>query len=217
MSDIEDFPMNLSFDNNNDNDSISSSLQTSKNSGRQFSLVWDHIDKGKEVSRGHYEGKCKYCNEFWSNAKPFLLRIHLASHCSKCPEFVSQKFAKIVAETSEQQKNFKRKKTSSITELIEQQQQSTIEQHYETEKILSSRQNNINNSLIKAFVCCNLSFSIIENLFFIELLKTLCAGYQPPSRRMLATTLLEKEVARTNIKIKNIFEYATNLTLGKYY
>jgi hypothetical protein len=71
--------------------------------------------------------------------------------------------------------------------------------------------------LVKAFVCCNIAFAIIENPFFMELLKALCGGYVIPSRKKLATELLEQELARINLKIQKVLEITNNLTLGKYY
>ncbi|CAI2190699.1 19861_t:CDS:1, partial [Funneliformis geosporum] len=78
----------------------SKSIKSSKkNLGRKFSKVWEHFIQGKEHStRGHYEGTCKYCNKFWTDARPNILRAHLASHCSKCPNNVSLEFARIVAQ-----------------------------------------------------------------------------------------------------------------------
>ncbi|CAI2201572.1 5165_t:CDS:1, partial [Funneliformis geosporum] len=84
-----------------DSISISSkSIKSSKkNLGRKFSKVWKHFIQGKEHSiHGHYEGTCKYCNKFWTDARPNILRVHLASHYSKCSNNVSLEFARIVAQ-----------------------------------------------------------------------------------------------------------------------
>ncbi|CAB5127051.1 unnamed protein product [Rhizophagus irregularis] len=48
----------------------------------------------------------------------------------------------------------------------------------------------IHRSITKAFVMCNIPFSIIENPWFIDLIKTLQPGYDPPSRQVLSGTLL---------------------------
>jgi hypothetical protein len=183
-------------------ESSSNILQKYKG-GRKFTSVWNHITKGKEVSRGHYEGTCNYCNLFWSIAKPFYVRTHLASHCNKCPESVSLEFSRLLLEESNKR-------------IIKKQQTTGSEQTTQF-KISTSQQNNINNALIKAFVCCNISFLTIENPFFIEFLKVLNKDYNPPSRKTLSTTLLEQEVNRINTIFKNDIKYIENLTLGKYY
>jgi hypothetical protein len=59
--------------------------------------------------------------------------------------------------------------------------QTSLEGHFESIQITTTKQNEIDKALIKAFVCCNISFSIVENSFFSELLKTLCPGYKLPS------------------------------------
>ena len=89
-------------------------------------------------------------------------------------------------------------------------------QHYDNSKITNSRQKIIDSTLIKVFVCCNIAFAIIENPFFMDLLKILCGGYIIPSRKKLATELLEQELARINLKVKKVLEITNNLTLGKY-
>ncbi|CAJ0843030.1 16717_t:CDS:2 [Entrophospora sp. SA101] len=32
--------------------------------GRRFTEVWEHVTKGREISRGHYEGTCNYCEQY---------------------------------------------------------------------------------------------------------------------------------------------------------
>jgi len=46
---------------------------------------------------------------------------------------------------------------------------------------------------------CNIPFSVIENPYFVDLIKTLQSGYDPPSRQVLSGTLLQAEVARVNV------------------
>ena len=65
------------------------------------------------------------------------------------------------------------------------------------------------------FVCCNVSFSIIENPFFIEALKYLRPGYNPPSREYLPGQLLDNEVVSVNLKVDTTFKFYNNLTLGR--
>jgi len=46
---------------------------------------------------------------------------------------------------------------------------------------------------------CNILFSVIENPYFVDLIKTLQPGYDPLSRQVLSGTLLQAEVARVNV------------------
>ncbi|EXX65874.1 hypothetical protein RirG_129040 [Rhizophagus irregularis DAOM 197198w] len=60
---------------------------------------------------------------------------------------------------------------------------------------------------------CNIPFSIIENPWFIDLIKTLQPGYDPPSRQVLNGTLLESETSRVNICIMNELSADNNFTI----
>ena len=46
---------------------------------------------------------------------------------------------------------------------------------------------------------CNVPFSTIENPWFVNMLKTLQPGYNPPSWQVLSGTLLEAELSRVNL------------------
>jgi hypothetical protein len=72
----------------------------------------------------------------------------------------------------------------------------------------------IDRSILKAFVMCGLPFQIIENPYFINMMKNLRLNYKPPSRERLSNNLLNEEAIRTEIKINNTLERAKNLTLG---
>ncbi|CAB4384468.1 unnamed protein product [Rhizophagus irregularis] len=61
---------------------------------------------------------------------------------------------------------------------------------------------------------CNIPFSIIENPWFIDLIKTLQPGYDPPSRQVLSGTLLESEISRVNIRIMNELSADNNFTIA---
>jgi hypothetical protein len=64
------------------------------------------------------------------------------------------------------------------------------------------------------FICCGVSFQIIENPFFINLLKALNPGFIPPSREVLSGRLLDTELARVNKNIEKDLKDAKDLTLG---
>ena len=61
----------------------------------------------------------------------------------------------------------------------------------------------------------NIPFSVIKNPYFVDLIKTLQPGYDPPSRQVLSGTLLQAEVARVNVRITNELNNESNFTIGK--
>ena len=61
---------------------------------------------------------------------------------------------------------------------------------------------------------CGIPFRIIENPYFINMLKKLQANYNPPSRERLSNNLLSEECIRVEIEINNFLERSKNLTLG---
>ncbi|EXX75695.1 hypothetical protein RirG_039620 [Rhizophagus irregularis DAOM 197198w] len=60
---------------------------------------------------------------------------------------------------------------------------------------------------------CNISFSIIENPWFIDLIKTLQPGYDFLSKQVLSGTLLESETSHVNICIMNKLSADNNFTI----
>jgi hypothetical protein len=190
-----------------------------KKNGRPFSEVWDgHMIKGAQVSRGHYAAVCSYCNCVWKPGKPHSLREHLANTCKKCPQEVSLYFAKIVgkqmgeadyiesASDSEEPPNKKQK-----------YEQTSIRNFYKNKKLEKGYADDIDRSVTKAFVMSNIPFSIVENPWFVDMIKTLQPGYDPPTRQTLSGTLLQAEVSRVNLRIFNELNKVTNCTIGKFF
>jgi len=186
-------------------------------SGRPFTEVWKHVVQGKPRSQGHYEAKCKYCNKKWSRGKPINMRAHLATHCQNCPDDVSSYFAKIVAnqENSEDDMSSDLEQPVSKRTKTTRKQQKGLHQYYSPVYLEDGRKKEIDRAILKAFVCCGISFAVIENPFFIEMLKTLQPGYTSPSCKLLAGNLLETEVAKVNRKIERELSAGENFTLGK--
>jgi len=54
---------------------------------------------------------------------------------------------------------------------------------------------------------------MVENSWFINLIKSLQPGYDPPLRCTLSRSLLEVEVTRINIKINNELDKESNFTI----
>ena len=75
----------------------------------------------------------------------------------------------------------------------------------------------IDHSVLKAFVMCEIPFQVVENPYFINLLKNFRSNYNPPSWEYLSTNLLNKESIWVEIKINNSLENIKNLTLSMDY
>ena len=61
---------------------------------------------------------------------------------------------------------------------------------------------------------CGLSFSIIENPWFVNALKLLRPNYNLPTREYLVSPLLNNEAVRVNYEIEIALKNSKNLTLG---
>ena len=184
-----------------------------KNSGRHSKDVWEHFTKGGSKSRGHYEATCNWCNTKWGHGSPASMEAHLASHCSQCPDDIRRIYMELIANRKElvpiEEPLQKKQKTKKNTA------QTSLSKFYESTELTEQRIDEINRYLLIAFVCCNIPFSIIENPFFIEALKHLRPGYNPPSRKYLSGRLLDNEVVSVNLKVDTTFKFCNNLTLGK--
>ncbi|CAG8808079.1 4486_t:CDS:2, partial [Gigaspora rosea] len=138
---------------------------------RYLSPVWVFFQREKTSSSGHFSAKCSYCTAKWSRGEPQKLEAHLALECPNVDSEIRQIYLLRVA----------------CRDNFEEQ----------SENLASSKKTN---SLLKAFVVCGISFSIIENPFIIDLLQNLCPSYQPPSREVLSGRLLDQEYSKVMIK-----------------
>ncbi|GBC39764.2 ribonuclease H-like domain-containing protein [Rhizophagus irregularis DAOM 181602=DAOM 197198] len=156
--------------------------------GRPFSDVWEYMIKGQQQSRGHYTATCTYCNCTWKYGKPCVLRQHLANHCKNCPQDVALYFARIVGKKMKEDEDDEND-SNSDSEVPKKKQKYT-------------------------FIMCNIPFSTIENLWFVDLMKTLQPGYDLPSKQTLSGTYLKAVLSHVNIRIVNELNNESNLTIG---
>ena len=143
------------------------------------------------------------------------MQDHLGNHCSKVTKKVGDYYCALVSlrdnsngdpTQAESLPRGKKRKTSH---------QPLITDHMDSTNIISARQSRIDQAAILAFTCAGIPFRVIKNPFFIDWLKELNAGYQPPSRDYLLGRLLNQELAKVNNAIKKEFQGEINLTLGK--
>jgi hypothetical protein len=189
--------------------------------GRPFSDVWDkHMIKGQQISRGHYSATCSYCKNKWKYGKPRILREHLANHCKKCPQEISLYFAKIVGKTIGENDKDEDESDNSDSELPNKKRkydQTNISNFYKSEKLEKGYCDIIDRSITKAFVMSNIPFSVIENPWFVDMIKTLQPGYNPPTRQVLSGSLLEAELSRINTRTISELDNDSNFTIGKIF
>ncbi|GBB86742.1 hypothetical protein RclHR1_13140002 [Rhizophagus clarus] len=70
-----------------------------------------------------------------------------------------------------------------------EQSQSKITDFHESSKLSQESYHEITRAYVKIFVICGIPWHVIENPFFIELLKILRLGYMPPSKDTLSDEL----------------------------
>ena len=93
--------------------------------------------------------------------------------------------------------------------------QKKVNLYFSSTYIEELHQKQINRALTIMFIICEISFHIVENLFFINFIKSLNPAYQPSSHKLLSDQLIDVELSRINRQIDSELEYASNLTLGK--
>lgn len=180
-------------------------IQKKNKGGRPLNGIWDDINKGNPVGSGKFAASCKYCDTEWTRGDVSKLEEHLANHCQRAPATVVRKYMTKVMERQDKLPSKKRKVGSG---------QQSMDNYHDSTELCESRITRINRALIKFFVACGISYRIVEHPFFINLLKELNAGYDPPTREFLTNQLLERELALVNSKIKSEIEKETNLTIG---
>jgi hypothetical protein len=175
--------------------------------GRPLSTIWEDINQGQVIALGKFSASCKYCEITWKRGELSKLEEHLSNHCKRAPADIVRKYMYKILER--QDKSNKKRKLSCDG-------QQTIDNYHDSADLPESRITRINRALIKFFVACGIAFRIVEHPFFINLLKELNGGYDPPSREILAGQMLERELAQVNNNVKLEIEKETNLTIGLF-
>lgn len=202
--------------NKNNNKRIRQSEEPAQSSkskgGHPQNPVWDHFVKSPLSTAGHFAAECIYCKKKWARGRPQELQIHLAKDCIYVDdetrrEYV-QKILQLYNDDTENDKRFQLEQLN-ITDFWDADDGSI-------EELSKPKQEAIDQSLLKAFICCDIPFAVVEHPFFIGLVRKLRPGYTLPSRDKLAGIMLSHAVIRVENKVKAIPEKETNLTLGKY-
>ncbi|RHZ84793.1 hypothetical protein Glove_74g304 [Diversispora epigaea] len=94
--------------------------------------------------------------------------------------------------------------------------QPQITKHFNsTTSLPIAKANELDQAILKAWVCCGFPFQTIENPFIIDLFRIAIPGYNLPSRTTLSDKLLDQETLRIEKKIDNELEKSNHLTIKK--
>lgn len=186
-------------------------MSSNKNKGgRRPGDHWEYFERGEVSSDGHARATCKFCGYSMYRGESSKMAGHIANHCKKAPGPVVREYLEKFSDETETE-NQKKKRKASVS-------QTFLEQSFrKVEELTSGYVNQINRALIKFFVCCGVSFQIVESPFFVDFLKLLNPSYVPPSRELLTGRLMEEELSKVNFKVAEELNHESNLTLGKFF
>jgi len=183
-------------------------LEQKKKGGRPRAIIWNFFTEGPDQGDGHRSATCSACSTSWLRGKASTLERHILIDCNKVNPEIKEAVRYIVEAREKSPENVTGKKRNS-------NEQKNLEDFFETQSLSQEKKANIEISLIKLFVCCGLSWRLIEHPFFIDFVKQLRPSYDPPNRKTLSGSLLDDEILRVNTKVYRLLEKESNLTLGK--
>ncbi|RHZ83156.1 hypothetical protein Glove_99g365 [Diversispora epigaea] len=170
--------------------------------GRKTGEIWNYFIKSKDLGRGLYEAECKACNDKWTRGRSKDMKIHLARNCEKVSDEIRTFWKEIILEEA-----------SNVR--IQNRKQPQITKHFDSITSLpTAKTNELDQAILKAWVCCGFPFQTIENPFIIDLFQIAISGYNLPSRLTLSGKLLEQEILRIEKKIENELEKDNHLTIS---
>ena len=177
--------------------------------GQKPKEVWNFfMTTGKKKER-HQGCKCKYCPWSQTRGEPNLMEAHLALSCHKVPHDVKEKFLFIVKTRG---KNQLEVEVSSKKRKAKHQQ--SITKYGESNTIEPYKKQICDRTIAKFFICCGVSFRLVEHPFFINMVKSLCLGYDPPHATTLSENFLYEELANIVVDQQIELNRTKNLTLG---
>lgn len=179
--------------------------------GRKPKEVWNFFTAFGEKKEGHQGCRCNHCQWCQTRGEPSVMEAHLALSCHKVPHDIKEKFLYIVKERGEKRVAAEISKKRKVTH------QQSITKYAESDTIEPFKKQICDRAVAKFFICCEVSFSLVEHPFFIDMVKSLCLAYDPPHAYMLSTEFLYDELA--NVIVDQDFELkrTRNLTLGNKY
>ena len=186
-----------------------------KKRGRPKKCIWEHFteitndDAGLNKKEQRSGAQCNFCKQKWSRGKSSDMIAHVALSCTKPPPpEIRAKYLSILRNNYDNDDD-------EQDNLLPNKKQTKITDHIEKSTITDEKQYRCSRALTKFFVCCGVPFWIVENPFFIDMVKSLCPGFQLPKRTSLSNNMVNRECANVFDDIRRDLENEKNLTLGK--
>ena len=178
-------------------------LNTRK-AGRRKDDIWNYFEEKGVRNKGHYGTICSFYGWKQVTAQINEMKRHLALYCRKVSKDAKVFYLEKVKKTTI--KSLAKKKLD----------QPKIYEKFELTRIDDSKTMMANRTVIKFFTCCGIPFHIVENPFFIDLLRTLCSGYFSLFWQILSVDMLNFEMSYVVYETNDMLDKETNLTLGSY-
>ena len=138
------------------------------------------------------------------------MEAHLAVSCHKVPYDVKEKFLLIVKTRGENQVEA----AEVPTKKRKVGHQQSITKYTESNTIEPFKKQICDRTVAKFFICCEVAFHLVEHPFFVDMVKSLCLGYDPPRAFTLSEDFLYQELANIVVDQRIELKRAKNLTLG---
>jgi hypothetical protein len=184
--------------------------------GRKPKEVWNYFTPVGQKKDGHQSCKCNYCPWSQTRGEPNHMEAHLALNCYKVPVDIKEKFLLMIKLRGENQIVDLEEEKSVLPLKRKRSHQQSITKYGQSNSIEPSRQQICNRTVAKFFICCGISFRLVEHPFFIDMVKSLCLGFNPPSAHALSNDFLYTELANIVVDQHLLLKRTKNLTLGMY-
>lgn len=186
-----------------------------KTPGRKLREVWNFFIPIGEKKDGHQGCKCSYCPWSQTRGEPNIMEAHLSLSCHKVPVDIKEKFLLIVKARGEGQ-TLQLEGSLLSTKKRKVGHQQLITKYSDSDTIEPGKQQICDRAVAKFFICCGVSFRLVEHPFFVDMIKSLCLGYKLPSAYTLSEDFMYTELANIVVDQHLLLKRTKNLTLGKH-
>jgi hypothetical protein len=141
------------------------------------------------------------------------MEAHLALSCHKASQDIKEKFLLLVKTRGESQ-TFQLEAAEIPSKKRKAGHQQLITKYGESNTIKPIKKQICDRTVAKFFICCGVSFRLVEHPFFNDMVKSLCLGYDPPRANTLSQDFLYEELANIVVDQHLELKRTKNLTLG---
>jgi Protein of unknown function (DUF 659)/BED zinc finger len=177
---------------------------------RSLDAVWNYFEKSSERkanpsgTQQHFIAICNFCKTSFSG-QPKRMKLHLCKHCPNVPQEVKKQYLK--------PKNKNNNDDDDDDDDDDGGGDYDNDDKDDNGDDSNDSSNETNTIVARAFYASGIPLATIENAFFIQALHKINSEYHPPSRKVLSTTLLEKEYKQISANIKNQVKNANYVCL----